>query len=77
MAAAQKGGHAVSIVGYDDSKNAWLIRNSWNTAWGEAGFGWVDYDDVSGVGGETWHLNITPSENLNGIGRSGRSHSCI
>ena len=59
-----EGGHAVSIVGYDDTKNAWLIRNSWNTAWGEAGFGWVDYDDVSGVGGETWHLKITPTKNL-------------
>jgi C1A family cysteine protease len=59
-----EGGHAVSIIGYDDSKNAWLIRNSWNTSWGEAGFGWVDYDDVSGVGGETWHLNITPSKSL-------------
>jgi hypothetical protein len=27
---APEGGHAVSIIGYDDSKNAWLIRNSWS-----------------------------------------------
>ena len=27
-----EGGHAVSIVGYDDEKGAWLIRNSWSSA---------------------------------------------
>lgn len=51
-------GHAVSIVGYDDSKGAWLVRNSWGPEWGENGFGWVSYDDDSGVGVETWALNV-------------------
>lgn len=59
-----EGGHAVSLIGYDDSKHAWLIRNSWNTAWGESGFGWIDYDDISGVGSATWQLNVAPSKNL-------------
>lgn len=53
-----EGGHAVSIVGYDDAKAAWLVRNSWGPTWGDGGYGWVSYNDVSGVGGETWHLNI-------------------
>ena len=48
------GGHAVSLVGFDDSKRAWLIRNSWGTEWGENGFGWISWDDTSGVGAETW-----------------------
>ena len=48
------GGHAVSIIGYDDSKNAFIIRNSWGEEWGENGFGYVSYDDESGVGDETW-----------------------
>ena len=31
------GGHCIVIVGYDDSKQAWLVRNSWSTGWGMAG----------------------------------------
>jgi hypothetical protein len=52
------GGHAVSIVGYDDNKKALIIRNSWGTGWGEDGFAYVSYDDVSGVGDETWGFSM-------------------
>lgn len=38
------GGHAVVIVGWDDSKGAWLIKNSWGTDWGYNGFGWIGYN---------------------------------
>jgi hypothetical protein len=48
------GGHAVSIVGYNDVDRYFIIRNSWNTTWGEAGFGNISYDDISGVGDATW-----------------------
>jgi hypothetical protein len=27
--------HAVIIVGWDDAKNSWIIKNSWGTRWGE------------------------------------------
>lgn len=37
------GGHCIVIVGYDDSKQAWLIRNSWGTGWGMAGYCWFGY----------------------------------
>jgi C1A family cysteine protease len=44
------GGHAVLCVGYDDSKQAFLVRNSWNTiyppAWpgsNERGSFWLPY----------------------------------
>jgi len=46
-----KGGHAMAIVGYDDSKRspkghrgAFLIQNSWGKKWGNGGFGWISYD---------------------------------
>jgi Papain family cysteine protease len=35
--------HALLLVGWDDEKQAWLIKNSWGTKWGENGFGWVKY----------------------------------
>lgn len=39
------GYHCISIVGYDDGRGAWLIRNSWNTDWGMEGYCWIQYGD--------------------------------
>lgn len=36
------GGHAVTIVGYN--KDGFIIKNSWGTGWGDAGYGVVSYD---------------------------------
>jgi len=36
--------HAMVLVGYDDSKRAFKVRNSWGTNWGDNGNIWVDYD---------------------------------
>lgn len=36
--------HAMVLSGYDDSKNAFRVRNSWGTSWGDNGSIWVDYD---------------------------------
>lgn len=54
----REGGHAISIVGYDDSKNAFIIRNSWGVDWGENGFAYVDYKDKSGIGNQTWLFEV-------------------
>jgi hypothetical protein len=39
--------HGIVIIGWDDSKHAWHIKNSWGKCgrrcWGEDGFGWVAY----------------------------------
>lgn len=37
------GQHLVLIIGWDDEKGAWLIKNSYSTEWGESGFGWIKY----------------------------------
>ena len=64
------GGHAVAAVGYDDNmkiKNsnsggvetvgALLMRNSWGTAWGDDGYGWLPYDYVlHGLAIDWWSL---------------------
>jgi len=41
-----RGGHALCVVGYDDSKRAIKIINSWGTNWGLDGYGWVSYDYI-------------------------------
>jgi len=33
----------VTIIGWDDTKHAWLGKNSWGTGWGMAGYFWVAY----------------------------------
>lgn len=38
------GRHAVAVCGFDDSKHAYKIINSWGTGWGDAGYAWIDYD---------------------------------
>lgn len=33
--------HAVAIVGYNHTLEAFIIKNSWDTSWGMKGFGYV------------------------------------
>ena len=41
---AEAGGHAMLAIGYNNSKAAFKILNSWGSRWGDRGFGWIDYD---------------------------------
>jgi C1A family cysteine protease len=68
VAGPRLGGHAVSLVGYDDAKQAWLIRNSWGPEWGENGFGWISWSDTSGVGSNTWSFQVTPQNGVLAVG---------
>lgn len=46
--------HAITIVGWDDSKQAYLVKNSWGPGWGEKGYVWVEYG-CNNIGyGATW-----------------------
>lgn len=37
------GGHAAMLVGYDDRKQCFILRNSWGTKWGIKGYGFIPY----------------------------------
>lgn len=37
------GGHAVLVVGYDDSKQWAIVRNSWGINWGDQGYFYLPY----------------------------------
>jgi len=37
------GGHAVCIVGYDDHKQHFIVRNSWGPDWGDKGYFYMPY----------------------------------
>lgn len=36
--------HAMVLVGYDDNRHAFRVRNSWGESWGDKGSIWVDYN---------------------------------
>lgn len=36
--------HAVVLVGWDDEKGAWILKNSWGPGWGDNGYMFIRYD---------------------------------
>lgn len=44
---SSRGNHAICLIGYDDSLNAYKFINSWGTNWGLSGYGYISYDVVS------------------------------
>ncbi len=46
VAAGEAGGHAMTIIGYDDNRSggAFEVINSWGTGWGNDGFIWISYE---------------------------------
>lgn len=47
-------GHAMLIVGYDESKQCLRIMNSWGTGWRDGGFCWITYDAFKNCIRECW-----------------------
>ncbi len=53
------GGHAVLIVGYDDSKETLIVRNSWGESWGDKGCFYMPYNYVEkGYAFDSWTISI-------------------
>lgn len=59
--------HVVAIIGWDDEKDAWLVRNSWGRKWGLDGYMWIKYR-VSSIGTDaSWiRAAYSPSEGHGG-----------
>jgi len=58
------GGHAMLIVGYDDSKQWFIVRNSWGPSWGSNGYCFIPYAYLTdpNMASDFWSL-ITVSNN--------------
>lgn len=54
------GGHAMTIVGYDDQRGAFKLLNSWGTAYADGGYVWVDYDTMTMRGREYYVMQVDP-----------------
>lgn len=68
------GGHEVEVIGYDDSNQCFIVKNSWGTSWGETstgksgggGFFRIAYSQVSNL----VQFGTQPIAYGNGIGNS-------
>jgi hypothetical protein len=48
--------HAMSLVGYDEDRQAFRAINSWGTRWGDKGYFWISYTDFRRLTGEAYAL---------------------
>ena len=63
--------HAVTLVGWDDSLGAWLIKNSWGPGWGDRGYMWIKYGTNKIASWPAWaEVQLgTPSSEVSAIAR--------
>lgn len=54
------GGHAVLAVGYDDSQNWFIVRNSWGTSWGMKGYFTLPYSYLlnANLSDDFWTIRV-------------------
>ncbi len=43
-----EGYHAIVVVGWDDASSSFIVKNSWNTWWGDSGYYRIAYSEVTG-----------------------------
>ena len=55
-----QGGHAMTIVGYDERKQAFRLINSWGKAWGDHGYAWMSYNLLQSRVNGAHVLNVVP-----------------
>jgi C1A family cysteine protease len=57
---SQMGGHAVVCVGYDDTLQRFIIRNSWGANWGQEGYFTIPYDYLTNIklASDFWQIDL-------------------
>jgi len=50
------GGHAVMAVGYDQKQKRFIVRNSWGTQWGQAGYFTMPYQYLETLADDFWTI---------------------
>jgi C1A family cysteine protease len=66
-----EGGHAVTLVGYNDNTNRFIARNSWGTSWGDRGYFYMPYQVIkdSTMSSDFWTItSITNLYDKNSLG---------
>jgi C1A family cysteine protease len=49
------GGHCMALVGYDDARQLWIVRNSWGAGWGDKGYCYIPYG-MTGMFEDCWQI---------------------
>ncbi len=63
------GGHAILIVGYDDTKKLFKFKNSWGAGWGDHGYGYLPYDFYFlGDMFDLWSIHRSELEDIKSVG---------
>jgi C1A family cysteine protease len=54
------GGHCMAVVGYDDIKGWWIVRNSWGTKWGDQGYCYIPYQYLTdkNLSDDFWQMSL-------------------
>lgn len=58
------GGHAVALVGFDDDKQWFIVRNSWGEGWGDKGYFYMPYSFIQDpeMASDFWTITKTFDE---------------
>jgi hypothetical protein len=60
ICSAEECGHAITVVGYDDRRQAIKIINSWGEEWAEQGFAWISYEAAKLIIDYGMVMRVTP-----------------
>jgi C1A family cysteine protease len=50
------GYHCITVVGYDDTQQCWILKNSWGQNWGEGGFCRIRYGQAELLIDSSWMM---------------------
>jgi C1A family cysteine protease len=55
------GGHAVAAVGFDDTRQVFIVRNSWGASWGDKGYFYMPYAFITNpdMASDFWTITAT------------------